>query len=241
MKKILFAITIFIFSLFIYLPSTYAINYYESVTIKTVFEEDINTDEIEWINVVLSDSTEYSKEYLLEKDKNFELNVENVPVGPYKFSYGVVNDDEIGYYRVSGEISIDENLKNVEVTIIVSLQNNKKYNDIEINEETKNELVGNSTSNSKTTTKKANTSDVELEDDDEDDEDADIIIGEEEEKEEKSEEQKTSEKDEEEIEKEKEEKRKRNNLIGKILFSIIGITLLVIGIFVAIKISRANK
>ncbi|MCH5167612.1 MAG: hypothetical protein J1F35_06980 [Erysipelotrichales bacterium] len=237
MKKLLLSFLVLIIFSFIFIPNTYAINYYSSVNIKTAFSEDVDIERIEWIEVHLEDSTEYSKEYYLEKDKNFTLSLENVPVGPYNFRYGVVNDDQIGYYKVSSDIVINEETNIVDVTILVTLQNNETHTKVTLNNDEVSNIVGNNTTNNN------NNSAVN------EDEENEVIIGDDEEEnseqtandEEKLTDYIVQEREKEQLEIEKAKKRKRNSLIGKILFSIIGLVLLIGGLFVAYKISVANK
>lgn len=236
MKKYLLSTIIAIISLFVLIPNIYAINYYNSVNIKTVFEENIDVENIESIEVVLEDSSEYSKEYLLEKDKNFSLNLENIPSGPIYFRYGVVNNDEIGYYNVSADINLNEQLGIAEVVVTVVLQNNEVRQHVTLTPEDIEKINGSSS-----TTNKIN---------DDQDEDSEVIIDDDDRSEEKNDKNKNNEEVSDEIkearekearDKEKAETRKKNKIIGRILFSIIGIFLLIAIIFVAIKISRANK
>lgn len=232
MKKIICFVSVLLFSIFTCLPNAYAVNYYDKVVVKTIFSEDIDLTNIESVEVFLEDSTEYSRNYLLEKDKNFELTIENVPVGPYNFRYGVVNNDEIGYYRVSATVNIDEGANMVEVLVNVLEQNNKQSTQALTQEEI--DRISGSTTTSTTT--KASSSGIIIEDDEEETK-----------KNESKEESTTIPKDVEEArnqakrEEEKRKNRKKNSLIGKILFSLIGIVFICALSYAAIKISKANK
>lgn len=232
MKKICAFMILAFFSMLICIPKTYAITYYEDVNIRAAFDESIDINNIEWVEVFIEDSTEYSKSYILNKYNNFTLNVDDVPIGQFIFQYGVVNDDEIGYYRVSADININNETKTVDVNVIVTLQNNQVYERIPLTENDVNNVVGSNTNKDETTN-----------DNREDDE---IIIGGyESEKNDSDEEEIPDEikeaREKEKREREKEEKRKKSNMIGRIMFSIIGIILAIGIIFVTIKISRANK
>ena len=201
MKKILLSFLVLMIVSFIFIPKTYALNYYNSVNIKTAFSEDINLESINWIEVHLEDSTEYSKEYFLEKDKNFTLNLENVPVGPYNFRYGVVNDDQIGYYKVSADIVINEEANIVDVTILVTLQNNQTYENSSLN----NDNTSNTTTNDSSPVV--------------DDEDSEVIIGEEDEKDKNEEKDKSQTNEDDEVLSDyiKQEREKEEQAIKKIL------------------------
>lgn len=235
MKKIIF-ITIFIIGFVLFTPKVLATSYYDSVNVKTSFEESIDLNEIEEIEVHLEDATEYSKDYILEKENNFELTIEDVPVGPYKFIYGVVIDDEIGYYSVSATVNIISTANLVDVLVTVEKASEKTTPSKRLTQEEVNRIKGTSTKNP-----------TESENDDT----GEIIIGENNnDKNEQSNdnEEKTTIPAEvedarikEEEENRKKEERKRNSLIGKIMFSIIGIVLLGLICYAAIKISNANK
>lgn len=230
-RKLIFIIT-FIFTFLCFQGFANATNYYNEVIVKTTFEDNIDLNAINEIEIHLEDATEFSKDYLLEKDKNFELAINDVPVGPYKFMYGVVIGDNIGYYSVLASVNIDENNSSVQVLVNVT-ESNKNNNNTSLTQEEIDRITsGNSVS---TTTKVVDSGD-----------NSGLII-EDENKEEKEEETTTIPKDIEEARKkeQQEEKRKqnraKNNLIGKIMFFTIGIALLIVIIYATIKISNANK
>ena len=230
-RKLIFIIT-FIFTFLCFQGFANATNYYNEVIVKTTFEDNIDLNAINEIEIHLEDATEFSKDYLLEKAKNFELAINDVPVGPYKFMYGVVIGDNIGYYSVLASVNIDENNSSVQVLVNVT-ESNKNNNNTSLTQEEIDRITsGNSVS---TTTKVVDSGD-----------NSGLII-EDENKEEKEEETTTITKDIEEARKkeQQEEKRKqnraKNNLIGKIMFFTIGIALLIVIIYATIKISNANK
>ena len=230
-RKLIFIIT-FIFTFLCFQGFANATNYYNEVIVKTTFEDNIDLNAINEIEIHLEDATEFSKVYLLEKAKNFELAINDVPVGPYKFMYGVVIGDNIGYYSVLASVNIDENNSSVQVLVNVT-ESNKNNNNTSLTQEEIDRITsGNSVS---TTTKVVDSGD-----------NSGLII-EDENKEEKEEETTTIPKDIEEARKkeQQEEKRKqnraKNNLIGKIMFFTIGIALLIVIIYATIKISNANK
>ena len=230
-RKLIFIIT-FIFTFLCFQGFANATNYYNEVIVKTTFEDNIDLNAINEIEIHLEDATEFSKDYLLEKAKNFELAINDVPVGPYKFMYGVVIGDNIGYYSVLASVNIDENNSSVQVLVNVT-ESNKNNNNTSLTQEEIDRITsGNSVS---TTTKVVDSGD-----------NSGLII-EDENKEEKEEETTTIPKDIEEARKkeQQEEKRKqnraKNNLIGKIMFFTIGIALLSVIIYATIKISNANK
>ncbi len=230
-RKLIFIIT-FIFTFLCFQGFANATNYYNEVIVKTTFEDNIDLNAINEIQIHLEDATEFSKDYLLEKAKNFELAINDVPVGPYKFMYGVVIGDNIGYYSVLASVNIDENNSSVQVLVNVT-ESNKNNNNTSLTQEEIDRITsGNSVS---TTTKVVDSGD-----------NSGLII-EDENKEEKEEETTTIPKDIEEARKkeQQEEKRKqnraKNNLIGKIMFFTIGIALLIVIIYATIKISNANK
>ena len=230
-RKLIFIIT-FIFTFLCFQGFANATNYYNEVIVKTTFEDNIDLNAINEIEIHLEDATEFSKDYLLEKAKNFELAINDVPVGPYKFMYGVVIGDNIGYYSVLASVNIDENNSSVQVLVNVT-ESNKNNNNTSLTQEEIDRITsGNSVS---TTTKVVDSGD-----------NSGLII-EDENKEEKEEETTTIPKDIEEARKkeQQEEKRKqnraKNNLIGKIMFFTIGIALLIVIIYATKKISNANK
>lgn len=235
MKRIFF-ITIFMIGFVLFTPNVLATSYYDGVHVKTSFEESIDLDEIEEIEIHLEDATEYSKDYILEKENNFELTIEDVPVGPYKFIYGVVIGDEIGYYSVSANVTIVSEANLVGVSVNVEKASEKTTSSKRLTQEEIDKIKGTTTNNS---TKKV------------DDDTGEIIIGDDnndENDQSNDSEEKTTipaeveeARKKEEEENRKKEERKRNSLIGKIMFSIIGIVLLGLICYAAIKISNANK
>lgn len=235
MKRIFF-ITIFMIGFVLFTPNVLATSYYDGVHVKTSFEESIDLDEIEEIEIHLEDATEYSKDYILEKENNFELTIDDVPVGPYKFIYGVVIGDEIGYYSVSANVNIVSAANLVEVSVTVEKAGEKTTSSKRLTQEEIDKIKGTTTNNS---TKKV------------DDDTGEIIIGDDnndENDQSNDSEEKTTipaeieeARKKEEEENRKKEERKRNSLIGKIMFSIIGIVLLGLICYAAIKISNANK
>ena len=126
-RKLIFIIT-FIFTFLCFQGFANATNYYNEVIVKTTFEDNIDLNAINEIEIHLEDATEFSKDYLLEKDRNFELAINDVPVGPYKFMYGVVIGDNIGYYSVLASVNIDENNSSVQVLVNVTESNKKNNN-----------------------------------------------------------------------------------------------------------------
>lgn len=235
MKRIFF-ITIFMIGFVLFTPNVLATSYYDDVYVKTSFEESIDLNEIEEIEIHLEDATEYSKDYILEKENNFELTIDDVPVGPYKFIYGVVIGDEIGYYSVSANVNIVSAANLVEVSVTVEKAGEKTTSSKRLTQEEIDKIKGTTTNNS---TKKV------------DDDTGEIIIGDDnndENDQSNDSEEKTTipaeieeARKKEEEENRKKEERKRNSLIGKIMFSIIGIVLLGLICYAAIKISNANK
>ena len=235
MKRIFF-ITIFMIGFVLFTPNVLATSYYDDVYVKTSFEESIDLNEIEEIEIHLEDATEYSKDYVLEKENNFELTIDDVPVGPYKFIYGVVIGDEIGYYSVSANVNIVSAANLVEVSVTVEKAGEKTTSSKRLTQEEIDKIKGTTTNNS---TKKV------------DDDTGEIIIGDDnndENDQSNDNEEKTTipaeieeARKKEEEENRKKEERKRNSLIGKIMFSIIGIVLLGLICYAAIKISNANK
>lgn len=235
MKRIFF-ITIFMIGFVLFTPNVLATSYYDDVYVKTSFEESIDLNEIEEIEIHLEDATEYSKDYILEKENNFELTIDDVPVGPYKFIYGVVIGDEIGYYSVSANVNIVSAANLVEVSVTVEKAGEKTTSSKRLTQEEIDKIKGTTTNNS---TKKV------------DDDTGEIIIGDDnndENDQSNDNEEKTTipaeieeARKKEEEENRKKEERKRNSLIGKIMFSIIGIVLLGLICYAAIKISNANK
>lgn len=223
MKKIsLFIIALL--SFIVYIPNTLAINYYDSVNVTTIFEEDIDIDNIKQIEIAYADETGYTKYFMLQKENNFEHFLESVPVGNITIEYGVVDNDTIGYYNLTSELNVEGNIANM--VIYVSLQNNEKTVN-EIPSEIKEIL----TPNSNYSAYNNSTSNIE--------DNPDIEI---------STTIKTTKsiKEENEIkEQEKEENKKKHdrksNIIGIIMYSTLGIVILIAGLYATIKIIKANK
>lgn len=227
MKKIGLLICLFL-SAIAFIPNSYAINYYSSVKFKASFAEEINLDSIDQIEIAYVDQTNYTKYLILTKENNFESTLENVPVGEINVEYGIVNNDTIGYYNVSADI-YDNYDNTIDVIVNINLQNNQKNE--ELAEEIKNEL---STSNNSGSFKETTTNSSE-------NDPIDVSEG-------NTTKTTTTIRNEleeqEEIRKQEEKKaanRKKSNIVGIIMFSIIGITLFVAIVYATIKISKANK
>lgn len=227
MKKIVLIICL-LFSAFAFIPNSYAINYYSSVSFKTSFAEEINLDTIEKIEIAYVDQTNYTKYLMLTKENNFESILENVPIGEINVEYGIVNDDTIGYYNVSADV-YDNYDNTIDVVININLQNNQKNE--ELSEEVKKELSTSINTGNNTNKDPSNSNE---------NEDIDVSGST----------TKTTttirneQKEQEEIRKKEEKKaanRKKSNIVGIIMFSIIGITLFVAIVYASIKISKANK
>lgn len=237
MKKVILTLATII-SFIVFSNNVYATEYYDAVNVKTSFSESIDLESIEEIEIYLEDITEYSKDYTLESELNYELTIEDVPVGPVKFVYGVVIGDKIGYYSVSATVNTN-NDNTVDVLIIIEESNIKTNTNSSLTTEEIERIKGTSSTNTQSSTIVNN----------EDDDTGEIIIGDDEEDNSSQKQEETTtvpaavleerEKEEEEARKKKE--RKRNSLIGKIMFSLIGIVLICLIIYAAIKISNANK
>lgn len=210
-----------------FIPNGYAINYYDSVKFKAAFSEEINLEEIKEIEIAYVDQTNYTKYLILTKESNFESILKEVPNGTINVEYGIVNNDTIGYYNISADV-YDNYDNTIDVIVNVKLQNNVKNE--EIKDDVKKDIIpsGNSSNSSSTTTSNSTGSTTVSSNNN----------------------AKTTTKssvrveDEEEIRKQEEKKianRRKSNLAGTILFSIIGLTVLIAGIYAAIKISQANK
>ncbi len=220
MKKIFLLIIIWLSGI-IFIPNTLAINYYDNVEVTTVFDESIEIDDIKQIEIAYVDATGYTKYFILKKENNFEYTLENVPVGDdISVEYGVVDNDYIGYYNISSELNVEDNTANL--VILVTITNNEKNSNIP--EEIKEMLESSS-----------NYNDVS----DENDLDDNIEITTTQVKTTSKEEEKEKEKEQE--EKEQEEHNKKSNMIGIILFSTIGLVLLIAILYATIKIIKANK
>ncbi|MCX4249291.1 MAG: hypothetical protein OSJ65_05970 [Bacilli bacterium] len=236
MKKIFLTFT-FVFAFFSFYGNVNAINTYNQVNVKTAFEENIDLEKIEEIEIHLEDATEYSKDYILEKSNNFELTISDAPYGPYQFVYGVVIGDKIGYYNVSAEVNILNDDNSLEVLVSVTTNKNTTTNKT-LTEESINRIVGSVTQT--TTTKVTENDNAGIIIDDETDHDDSGLSVEEETTTTVSKDVEEARKKEKQEEK-KIETRKRNSLIGKIMFSIIGVTLLIGIIYASVKILNANK
>lgn len=239
MKKIL----IIIISIILFVPSANAVNYYQSVNIKTSFAEEINISDIKTIEAVFEDASEYSKSYILTRDENFTLNLENIPIGPFSLRYSIVNDDVIGYYNVQAIVNEISDTNSLDVLLKVEIQNNQKKDNLsnivsnlieEINNPS-NKTNSSSTNQPNKTTTAANNSGIIIDDDENHDttrKTTTTSLTYDEIEEARQQEQK---------EKERLENRKRNNLVGIILFSVVGGFLLIALLAAIIKISKANK
>lgn len=215
----------------VFIPNIYAISYYDSVTIKTSFSEEIDLDKIEKIEIAYADQTNYTKYITLLKENNFESELESIPTGDIKVEYGIVNDDTIGYYNVSADVY--DNFDNtIEIIVNVSLQNNQRNEEL-VDDVKKDLMESNNVNSFNNNTNNTNNSN--------DNDDVDISENN------TNKTTTTSKKDlekQEEIRKQEEKKaanRKKSNIIGIIMFSIIGITIFVAIIYATIKISKANK
>ncbi len=240
MKKIF----LLIISVFVFIQPVYAARYYQNVAIKASFSEEVNLSDIKTIEVVFEDASEYSKSYILKKENNFELNLENIPVGPFILRYSIVNDDVIGYYSAQAEVTENELQNSLDVMVTIALQNNKKNttddNKIsnlidQINKKTPSNSLNNGATN--TTTSSNNSSGIIIDDEDSSDDDNETDhdpnykptnpianSGSDEKRQE-----------------ERAKNRQKSNLIGTIMFSIIGVFLLFGVIITSIKFIKANK
>lgn len=231
MKKIVLAIMFCLISFMAFPKDGLAINYYDSVNISTNFEENIDLEKIDSIEVFFEDATSIEHGYVLEKENDFKLTLTEIPTGEFAFRYGVVGDDGAGYYKVLAETNIDTASNTVTALVTVALQNNKIQNTEKINAEEMDNIMGDPDDTQTMT----------------DEEDDTIIVEDDEDTTEKVDEESTTKireddkEDEETREVEKEKNRKKNRLISLIMFSLIGITVLVLLLYAFIKISLANK
>lgn len=236
MKKIVLAIMFCLISFMAFPKDGLAITEYDAVNISTNFEENINLEKIDSIIVYFEDATSLEHDYVLEKENDFKLTLTEIPVGEFAFRYGVVRndktgDDVAGYYKVLAETNIDTASNTVTALVTVALQNNKIQNTEKINAEEMDNIMG-------------DPDDTQTIKDEEDDT---IIVEDDEDTTEKVDEESTTKireddkEDEEAREVEKEKNRKKNRLISLIMFSLIGITVLVLLLYAFIKISLANK
>lgn len=229
MKKLLMIFCLVI-GLFLFIPNSYAINYYDSVNFKTAFAEEINLEEITKIEIAYADQTEYTKYLMLTKENNFESTLTDVPIGNILVEYGIVNNDVIGYYNVTAEV-YDNYDNTIDIVVNVTLQNNIKNEDLI--DGLKKEIVPSSNYTGQTTTNKVDADNQESEEIDISNSSTTTTTT-----------KKIVEEDEEAAQKKAEEKalnRKKSNIIGIVMFSIIGIVIFVGAIYASIKISKANK
>lgn len=240
MKKIF----LLIISVFVFVQPVYAARYYQNVAIKASFSEEVNLSDIKTIEVVFEDASEYSKSYILKKENNFELNLENIPVGPFILRYSIVNDDVIGYYSAQAEVTENELQNSLDVMVTIALQNNKKNttddNKIsnlidQINKKTPSNSLNNGATN--TTTSSNNSSGIIIDDEDisDDDNETDHDPNY------KPTNPITNSGSDEKRQEERAKNRQKSNLIGTIMFSIIGVFLLFGVIITSIKFIKANK
>ncbi len=226
MKKIFMFLCLAI-SFFGFRANIYAINYYSAVNFKTSFSEEINLEEINKIEIAYADQTEYTKYLMLLKDNNFESILTDVPVGDFSVEYGIVNDDTIGYYNVRADV-YDNYDNTLDVVVNITLQNNPKNEDL--TGDLKTEIVPstNQIKPSNGTTTAVSDEEIDISDSTTTTSTTNKVDIKEEEEQQKREE-------------EKRQNRKKSNIIGIMMFSTIGIVIIVAGIYAAIKISKANK
>lgn len=225
MKKVSMLICLFLLTI-VFIPNCYAINYYTSVSVKTAFSEEINLEEINTIEIAYADQTNYTKYITLTKDNNFGTQLENIPVGPINVEYGIVNDDTIGYYNVSADV-YDNYDNTMEIIVNVSLQNNTKNENV-VNDLQDKIVPSTNASNVNKNDHSSHKEETDISEDKTTTSTTNKVIIDEEEELKKQEAKKAA-------------NRKKSNIIGIVMFSIIGIVFGVFIIYAAIKISKANK
>lgn len=253
MKKIL-SILIILISI-VGINSVYGLSYYDSVNITAVFSEEVDPFLIDTITVSLGLPTEEEKIVELKQTENFSIDVPEIPKGNVEFLYGIVDDDRLSEYTVSGNIIKNPNNSTLDLKIVVSKTPYGEPSSKDLTEDQYNIIRGGKIKADKDYGKilvrnedgtfsyksKEELSTGEIESEEDGDDGLDIDLSEENSTTttKKIQETKTPE----EIKKEKEQEKinKKNNMITRILFIIIGVVILCVLLFVSVKIMNANK
>lgn len=253
MKKIL-SILIILISI-VGINSVYGLSYYDSVNITAVFSEEVDPFLIDTITVSLGLPTEEEKIVELKQTENFSIDVSEIPKGNVEFLYGIVDDDRLSEYTVSGNIIKNPNNSTLDLKIVVSKTPYGEPSSKDLTEDQYNIIRGGKIKADKDYGKilvrnedgtfsyksKEELSTGEIESEEDGDDGLDIDLSEENSTTttKKIQETKTPE----EIKKEKEQEKinKKNNMITRILFIIIGVVILCVLLFVSVKIMNANK
>lgn len=226
MKKILLLIMAIMLMI---TPRVNALTFYESVTVNTSFSEEIDINSIEKIYVTLEDATQEAKVYTLKQEDGFSTVLTNIAAGTLRFDYGVVDNDKIGKYKITGNVNISSDYKTATVNLLVENQINNSH-DNELSDEVLDIIYDNKKTTT-TTTKKVEVNN-----------DTEIVIGGNNESTTTTSTQIIDSENNDKIEEEKKvQNRKKNDLIGIVIFSILGIIILIGLLFVIVKISKANK
>lgn len=258
-KKILIIITLLM--CFMGINKVDALRYYENVNISTAFTENVDPFSISEITVSISLPTEEEKIVTLTQKNNYQASLSEIPKGTIEFLYGIVDDDRLGNYPVTGSVIKYPDNSSLDVKIVVDKKISGTTKQIIFNEDQLNIIKGGriekdpikdkkievlpdgtlryvdlEVTTSKSTLKEETTSksDVVEDDIDEDDGDYDVNLGETTTRIIRESYSRTT----------KEiitEDGKRNNVIEKVLlFVLIGVVLTLL-LFASVKILRANK
>lgn len=229
MKKILIFI-IFVFSLFM-TNDVFAVEYYEKVSILTSFEEKIDLNKIESIYLTIEYQSGRELDLVLNKNDNYSIDLNDVIKEPIKISMAIVKGDNVARFDISSNVEYT-----TETQVVVNLMVREREittNKIDIDQDLLDKIY-----NQETTTTSTNINDNEP---DRTTTTSRIITNSKGEiiTTKSSQEIKKEEKELE--EKQKEIETKAKNSIYIIVFSAIGIIVVCVIIYAAIKISRANK
>lgn len=231
--------------------SVYALSYYDSVNITAVFSEEVDPYSIDTITVSLGLPTEEEKVVELKLSDSFSKDIIEIPKGNIEFLYGIVDDDRLSEYTVTGNVIKTPNNSDLEIKIVVSKTQNNEVSSKDLTEDQYNIIQGGKIKSDKDYGKilvknedgtySYKSKDNQSTDDEQNDNGLDIDLSEDNTTitTKKIEVNKTSE----EIKQEREEKRikEKNSIIAKILFTIIGVVLLCAVVFASVKIMNANK
>lgn len=223
MKRIILCICLLL-SFYVYNVSAQE---YSTVNVITFFDENVKIDDIPKINLsfyaegidYVDDVSTISLELELSKDNNYSTTANNVKIVDKSNLFAMVDKDKYGKYNCS--IEMDTSTPSVaNITINVTENTYVKDENVSIPKNMLDSFVGNMS-----TTKKIESSD-------------EVVIGS---KTTTTTHKATQKVEEMEKQKQKEKNRKKNNIIITILFSTLGIFVLIVSIFVVYKFINANK
>lgn len=213
MKKILIILIMFFSCAYLKVD---ALEYYD-IEVSTLFEENIEFDEVPTINLSLyvfnptkeDDIGDLKEQYELTKENNYSTIIKDALITDDVTLEASIKGDDLGLFDCKLEFT--EPIDNVAKITITVTRNNYEKHDVKISKDSVFKVYGITTSSSNQTTTTKITESVE----------------------------ETIKKEQEQIK--KEEQNKKNNQITNILFITIGIIIVIGVIFVTIKFVNSNK